>query len=167
MTELFSSFPGKTERYQEQSTEPKLVSLNDVLQHALLAYQQAIKKGDLVIRTEVLPAVLADRQQINLLIQNALGLIITEKTGVGKQFVHVDCNAMDDEVMDLSIQNGFRRFQLNFKTNIKCGAIAEQNEQQLQQCAAILQHLNGKISVNDNEEQKCWLKIFLPGKFLS
>jgi hypothetical protein len=148
-----------------KAQENKIVSLNDILQKVLIKYQPEIKKGNIIIRSEHLPSVEGDAHLLKKLFDNIFTLIVKVPSVQVKQFLHIDFEEVKTEEIDLSLKEGFRRYAIEFNTNIKLDLEnKEVNNEKIDECNVILKQLNGDMKLHCTISDGCLFSIVLPGK---
>lgn len=157
---------------QEKSALPfdplentELVSLNRVLEHGLLPYGPALKAGSLVARSEPLPSVRGSHTGLTYLFQQLFSLLLRPGADKSPQYLHVDCVEKKSEVLDLTLENGFQYFEIQFKTNRKLSRKAAEAEYEiLNTCQEFLKASHGTLQIFCVEGEGCLFSILLQGK---
>jgi hypothetical protein len=143
-----------------------LLALNDVLQESLKKAQNQVDKAQLIVRCENLPRIKADRDEMVKLFDGLLGTILNDPSNTSRLFLYVDCEEDSSDIIDMTIQEGFKRYAVKFHTNITTHDNWKLvNNQVLIHCRQILLRHNGNLVVNDISSTGCLFSVLLPGKF--
>lgn len=165
MSVFDSTFPGNNHNTLERKHFPTLLSLSDVLQESLKKAQNQVDKSQLIIRCETLPKIKADHKEMVGLFDKLLGMILGYPPNTSRLFLYIDCEEDTNDVIDISLEDGLKRYMIRFHTNITTHNNWKLiNSQALIDCRQILSRHNGNLAVNDISSTGCLFSVSLPGK---
>lgn len=167
MSILDSTFPNRSYKTLEKNFLPSgLLSLNEILQESLKKAQTQVDKAQLIIRCESLPLIKADHDEIVRLCDDLIGMILNQPPNTTRLFLYVDCEEDRSDVIDMTLNEGNKRYIIKFHTNITTHQHWRLvNSQTLINCRQILSKYNGNLVVNDVSSTGCLFSVSLPGKF--
>lgn len=166
MSILDSTFPNrKYNTLEKKHLHHGLLSLNEVLQQSLRKAQALVDKAQLIVRCETLPRVNADYDEMVKLFDDVLGMILNHPPNTSRLFLYIDCVEDSNDVIDMTLGDGLKRYVIRFHTNITTHDNWKLvNSQQLINCRQLLSRHNGNLAVNDISSTGCLFSVSLPGK---
>lgn len=162
---LDSKFHERNYSTPEKKYLDGFLSLNEVLQISLKKAQVQVEKSKLIVRSETLPSINSDLDEMVKLFDGLLGMILNSAPENARLFLYIDCEEDTSDVVDMTIDRGLRRYFIKFHTNV----IAHDswklvNSQALITCRQILSRHSGNLAVNDVSSSGCLFSVWLPGK---
>ena len=160
-----STFPeGDQKTFQRKHIVVPL-ALNEVLQESLRKAQVQVDKVKLIVRCETLPLVIAEHGEMVKLFDELLGMILNHPPDAGRLFLYINCEEDNSDIIDMTLEEGIKRYCIKFHTNI----ITHENwrlvnSQGLINCRQILSRHNGNLAVNDISGTGCLFSVSLRGK---
>lgn len=165
MSILDSTFPHRNYNTLEKKHPTVLLSLNDILQESLKKAQVQVDKVKLIVRCETLPQMKADREEMVNLFDNLLAMILNHPANAARLFLYIDNEEDNSDVIDMTLEEGFKRYFIKFHTNITTQESWKLvNSERLITCRQILSRHNGNLAVNDISSTGCLFSVLLPGK---
>jgi len=144
---------------------PGLLALNEVLQESLKKAQVQVDKVKLIVRCESLPLIVADHDEMVNLFDELLGMILNHPPAASQLFLYINCEEDTTDIIDMTLEEGLRRYCIKFHTNITTHDNWKLvNSQGLINCKQILSRHNGNLAVNDISSTGCLFSVLLPGK---
>lgn len=166
MTILDSTFSNRNYNTLEKTFLPGLLSLNEILQESLKKAQAQVDKAQLIVRCENLPLIKADHDEIVKLFDGLIGTILNQPPNATRLFLYVDCDEERSDIIDMTLNEGYKKYLIKFHTNITTHEHWKLvNNQALVDCKQILSRHNGNLVVNDVSSTGCLFSVLLPGKF--
>jgi len=166
MSVVDSTFPNRDHNTLPKKQNPGVLSLNQVLKESLRKAQKQVDNLQLIIRCEELPHITATHDEIVRLFDDLLGMILNHAPKSSRLFLYVDCEEETGDTIDLSVEEGIKRYLIKFNTNISTHDNWKLvNSQALVNCKQILSRHNGNLIVNDISSTGCLFLLSLPGKF--
>jgi hypothetical protein len=161
-----STFPNRNYKTLEKSVLPTgLLSLNGILQESLKKAQAQVDKAQLIVRCESLPTVQADHSEMVKLFDDLIAMILNQPPNTTRLFLYIDCEQDNSDIIDMTLQPGFKKHLIKFHTNITTHEHWKiQNNDTLINCKQILSRHNGNLVVNDVSSTGCLFSVSLPGK---
>jgi aminopeptidase C len=160
-----STFPNRNYNTLEKSFLPGLLSLNEVLQESLKKAQAQVDKAQLIVRCENLPLVQADHGEMVRLFDDLIAMILNQPPNTTRLFLYVDCEENNSDMIDMTLQPGFKKYTIKFHTNITTHEHWKIiNNNALINCKQILSRHNGNLAVHDISSTGCLFSLSLPGK---
>ena len=160
-----SAFPDGNYNTLERKQLPGLLALNEVLQESLKKAQVQVDKVKLVVRCETLPLIVADHDEMVKLFDELLGMILNHPQDATQLFLYINCEEDTTDIIDMTLEEGLRRYCIKFHTNITTHDNWKLvNSQGLVNCKQILSRHNGNLAVNDISSTGCLFSVLLPGK---
>jgi signal transduction histidine kinase len=165
MSVIDSTFSEQGYNTIKNSQVPALISLNDLIKETLRRAQSEVDSVQLIVRCETLPQVKADRDGMLKLFDELLGMILKYPPKSSRLFLYVDCEEDASDLIDMNLEEGFKRYSIKFFTNIITHDTWKLvNSQALIHCRQILSNHNGNLVVNDISSTGCLFSVQLPGK---
>jgi light-regulated signal transduction histidine kinase (bacteriophytochrome) len=162
---LDSMFPDGNYNTLQKEYSGGLLNLNTVLKESLKKAQSQIDNLQLIVRCESLPQIKADHDDMVGLFDNLLGMILNHHSQTLRLFLYVDCEEASVDVIDMNIEEGFKRFTIKFHTNVTTHDNWKLvNSQALVNCRQILSRHNGNLAVNEISKTGCLFSVSLQGK---
>jgi len=144
-----------------------LVNLNEVVQHHLLSRRTQLEALQVIIRFDALPHISGSREDASALLSHIFNSILESPPDGTKLFIYIRCEKEKSEIMDLTLPEGFQRFDIAVYTNIVADATWQLVQQpvltDMQQRAARLQ---GNFEHYSITKTGCLYHLLLPGKLL-
>ena len=139
----------------------KLVNTNAVLQRTLQRLS-AEERSTIALRCDELPVLEGNEEDFESVFSGLLQLILQEKKNLATLFLHIHCTS---EEIDPKAQQGLKQISIQFNTNVTpCADWLEQNDQQFNEVAGILQTYGGNLLLNQLKNSGCTFSVSLPGK---
>lgn len=165
MSILDSTVPNTNPDTREKKQVPELLSLNDIIQESLRKAQPQVAHVKLIVRCENLPQIKAVRDEMVKLFGDLLGMILNHPPDTTRLFLYIDSEEDKSDVIDMTMEEGFKRYFIKFNTNITTHDNWKLvNSQTLIHCRQILLRHNCSLVVNDLSSTGCLFSVFLPGK---
>lgn len=165
MSILDSTFPNRNYNTLPKKFSENLLDLNTVLKESLKKAQAEVDHLQLIVRCESLPHVRADRDGMVRLFDNLLGMILTHPPQTSRLFLYVDCEEETDDVIDMNLEEGFKRYIIKFHTNVTTHDNWKLvNSQTLINCRQKLSEYNATLAANEISKTGCLFSLSLPGK---
>ncbi len=165
MAVLDSTFPNRNHHTLPKKYSNALLDLNIVLKESLKKVQSEVHKLQLIVRCESLPKIKADREEATKLFDDLLRMILNHPPQTSRLFLYVDCEEDSGDVMDMTLEEGFKRYIIKFHTNVTThGNWKLINSQSLMNCRQILSGYNGNLAVNEISKTGCLFSLSLQGK---
>ena len=165
MTILDSESPHGNYNTLEKKYLPGLLSLNDALQESLKKGQAQVDKAQLIVRCEVLPRIKAGHDEMVKLFDDLLGMILKHSPNTSRLFLYIDCEEDNNDVIDMTLEEGLKRYVIKFYTNITTHSNWKLvNSEVLINCRQTLSRHNGNLAANDISGTGCLFSVLLPGK---
>jgi len=143
---------------------PGLLSLNEIIRESLKKAQPQVDKVKLIVRCENLPQIKADRGEMVKLFDDLLGMILNHSPDTTR-LLYIDSEEDNSDVIDMTIEEGFKRYLIKFNTNFTTHDNWKLvNSQTFIHCRQILARYNSSLVVNDISSTGCLFSVFLPGK---
>lgn len=144
-----------------------LVDLNEVMQYELVARREKVQALQAIIRFDALPHISCTRPLIAEVFHHLLNSITEHPPAGTKLFIYIRCEKEMSEIMDLTLPEGFQRYEISVFTNIN----ANESWQQQQQAALTdikqkIESINGTFESFAIDKTGCLYKLVLPAKFL-
>ena len=144
-----------------------LVDLNEVVTAELTAYRETVQALQAIIRFDPLPHTNCTQPLTAQVFHHILHSIIQHPPEGTKLFIYIKCEKERSEIMDLSLTNGFQRYEISVFTNIN----ANESWQQQQQATTTdirqsIESSNGTFESFAIDKTGCLYKLVLPAKFL-
>lgn len=144
-----------------------LVDLNEVVQYELITRRQQIQALQAIIRFDALPHINNTRPVAAHMFHHIFNSIIQHPPAGTKLFIYIKCEKDRNEVMDLTLADGFQQYEISVFTNIN----ANESWQQQQQAARAnikqgIESSKGSFESFAIEKTGCLYKLVLPGKFI-
>lgn len=166
MPVIDSTFPERNPNTLEKKHFTGLVSLNEVLKESLKKAQAQIDNVQLIVRCETLPQIKTDVAEMVKLFDDLLGMILNYPPKATRLFLYIDCEEDNSDIIDMTLEEGHKRYLIKFHTNITTHESWKLvNSQALINCRQILSRLNGNLAVNNISNTGCLFSVSLPGKF--
>jgi hypothetical protein len=119
----------------------------------------------LIVRCEALPKIQGNFNEMLKLFDHLLSMILSHHQKTSRLFLYVDCEEESNDVIDMSLEEGFKRYTIKFHTNITTqGNWKLLNNQALVSCQQILSNHSGNLAVNEISKTGCLFSVLLPGK---
>jgi light-regulated signal transduction histidine kinase (bacteriophytochrome) len=165
MSILDSTFPNGNYNTLQKKYPEDLLDLNMVLKECLKKAQAGVDDLQLIIRCESLPRIRAVYDEMVKLFENLLGTILNHAPETSRLFLYVDCEEDSNDVIDMTLEEGFKRYTIKFHTNVTTNDSWKLvNSQALINCRQILSNHNGNLAVNEISKTGCLFSVSLPGK---
>ena len=174
MSNALSSLAGEDANYfpaNAQSApvpaDTTLVNMNEVVQHHLLIRRTQLDALQAIIRFDAMPHIGGSREELSALVSHIFNSILESPPAGTKLFIYIRCEKDKSEVMDLTLPEGFQRYNISVYTNI----VADEAWQLMQQpILADMQtrtaRLNGTFDHYSITKTGCLYQLVLPGKLL-
>ena len=92
-------------------------------------------------------------------------MILNHHPQTSRLFLYVDCEEDSGDIIDMSLEEGFKRYNIKFHTNVTTHDKWKlANSQALINCRQVLSNHNGTLVVNDISSTGCLFTVLLPGK---
>lgn len=165
MSVIDSPFPNSDSNTVRKVNFPSLISLSDVFRESLKKVQAEVTNLQLIVRCETLPKIKADQEEMVKLFCKLLGMILNHPPKASKLFLYLDCDADNSDVIDMSLEDGYKRYIIKFFTNVHTHENWKLvNSPSLAHCRQILSNYHGTLVVNDISSTGCLFSVSLPGK---
>jgi light-regulated signal transduction histidine kinase (bacteriophytochrome) len=166
MSIIDSTVPERNSNTIDKPYLPTLLSLNDVLRESLKKVQAKVDNLQLIVRCENLPQIKTSSGDLPTLFDDLLGMILNHPPTSSKLFLYIDCEEETTDLIDMPLEEGFKRYIIKFFTNVHTHENWKLvNSQTLVNCRQILSNHNGTLVVNDISSTGCLFSVTLPGKF--
>ena len=174
MNNTLLALAGEDANYLPASGQPvpgpddaPLVNLNEVVQYHLLSRRQQVEALQAIIRFDTLPHVAAFRQDLSMLVSHLFNSILDNPPVGNKLFIYIRCEKEKSEVMDLTLPEGFQRYEISVYTSI----LADERWQQQQQpvltdMQTLAARTGGAFTHYSIAKTGCLYHLVLPGKLL-
>lgn len=162
---LDSTFPqGNYDTLQKKFPEG-LLDLNVVLKESLKKAQTEVDTLQLIVRCESLPKIEADYEGMLKIFDDLLKMILTHPPQTSRLFLYVDCEEEANDIIDITPEKGFRRYNIKFHTNVTTHEHWKlMNSQTLAHCRQKLHEYNANLAVNEISKTGCLFSLALQGK---
>jgi hypothetical protein len=165
MSILDSMLPDESYNTLQKKYPDGLLSLNAVLKESLKKAQSKIDNLQLIVRCESLPQIKADHEEMADLFDDLLGMILNHDLSSSRLFLYVDCEENSGDLIDMTLEEGFKRYTIKFHTNVTTHDNWKLvNSQALVNCKRILFKHNGNLAVNEISKTGCLFSVSLQGK---
>lgn len=165
MSILDSTFPNRSFDTLPKKYSHGLLDLNIVLKASLKKAQSQLDHLELIVRCEALPQIKADHEEIMKLFDDLLGMILSHPPQTSQLFLYVGCEEDSGDVIDMTLEEGLKRYTIKFHTNVTTHENWKLiNSQCLVKCRQILSRHNGNLAVNEIRNTGCLFSVSLPGK---
>jgi len=165
MPVLDSTFPNRNYNTLPKKYSSGLLDLNTVLKESLKKVQSEVRQLQLIVRCESLPQIKADYEETVRLFDDLLHMIFNHPPQTSRLFLYVDCEEDYGDVIDMTLEEGFKRYIIKFHTNVTThGNWKLINNQALINCRQILSRYNGNLAVNEISKTGCLFSLSLQGK---
>jgi hypothetical protein len=166
MSSFLSSYENRSnDQLKNQCSTFSTVKLNEVLHSSLQNYNSEIQKGNIILRCDSLPAVEGDFNKLERLFTKIISIIFDTHIQNTKQFLYITCIENPLDVRDISLKNGHKYYEIQFKTNLDCELIWKRTEKKkIEECEQILSEHAGKLKNSFINTTGCFLSVILPGK---
>lgn len=165
MSVLDSTFPNRNYNTLQKKYSNGLLDLNTVLKESLKKAQTEVDHLQLIVRCESLPQIKADQAEMEKLFDDLLGMILNHSPQTSRLFLYVDCEEDSGDVIDMNLEEGFKRYLIKFHTNVTTHDNWKLiNSQSLINCRQILSRHNGNLAVNEISKTGCLFSVSLQGK---
>ncbi|MBO9573018.1 MAG: hypothetical protein J7497_12570, partial [Chitinophagaceae bacterium] len=132
---------------------------------SLKKVQSEVHHLQLIVRCESLPKIKADGEETMKLFDDLLRMILNHPPQTSRLFLYVDCEEDSGDVMDMTLEEGFKQYIIKFHTNVTShGNWKLINSQSLMNCRQILSRYNGNLAVNEISKTGCLFSLSLQGK---
>jgi aminopeptidase C len=160
-----STFPSRNYNTLPKKYSNGLLDLNTVLRESLKKVQSEVLHLQLIVRCESLPQIKADHEEIMELFDDLLRMILNHPPQTSRLFLYVDCEEDFRDVIDMTLEEDFKRYIIKFHTNVTThGNWKLINSQALMNCRQILSRYNGNLAVNEISKTGCLFSLSLQGK---
>lgn len=102
--------------------EAEVLNLNELLQQVFSSFQNEGKVSGAIIRCDALPYIKGNKAVASQLLWQLLHSIVAHSPAHTKLLLYFHCRPADNEVMNLSIPEGFAAFNICIYTNITIDA---------------------------------------------
>jgi hypothetical protein len=165
MSILDSTFPNRNYNTLQKKYSDGLLDLNTVLKECLKKAQAEVDDFQLVVRCESLPQIRAVYDGMLKFFDDLLGTILNHPPLTSRLFLYVDCEAESNDVIDMTLEEGFKRYTIKFYTNVTTHDNWKLvNSQVLINCRQLLSKYSGNLAVNEISKTGCLFSVSLPGK---
>jgi len=162
---LDSTFPDGNYNTLQKKYSGGLLDLNSVLNESLKKAQSQVDHLQLIVRCETLPQIKADHDEMVKLFDGLLGMILNHPPQTSRLFLYVDCEENVTDVIDMTLEKGFRQYIIKFHTNVTTHDNWKLvNSQALINCRQILSKHNATLAVNEISKTGCLFSVLLQGK---
>ena len=145
--------------------QENMLALHDVFKESMRTVQLRFSHMNIIIRCQSLPHIAGNGEEIRKLFDELLTMLFSSTLVGSRLFLYVDCEEENSDAIDLSLSQGFKRYQIRFHTNITTKENwKDVNSQVLAVCQQILSCHHGSFLVNSNNKTGCLFSISLPGK---
>jgi len=140
------------------------VNLNEAMQQVLHQFQNQ-KNAKLIVRSENLPAIEANKTNVVKVLDNVLNMIATHPPAGSPLFLYIDCEEENKGKTDPVLTKGYKRYNIRFHTNVHTNNVWKINHQRtIDECTAILKQYGASFTVNEIKSTGCLFRISLLGK---
>lgn len=165
MSILDSTFPNGNYNALPKKFPNDLLDLNSVLKESLKKAQAEVDHLKLIVRCEALPKIRGDFNEMLKLFDHLLSMILNHHLQTSRLFLYVDCEEVSSDVIDMTLEEDFKRYAIKFHTNITThGNWKLLNNQALVSCQQIIFNHRGNLAVNEISKTGCVFSVLLPGK---
>ncbi len=170
MNNVLSSLAGEGAPYtpaHAQPTSEQLVNLDEVLRNELAARQQQVNALQAIIRFDALPHVQSSQPNMARMLNHIFSSILAYPPAGTKLFIYIKCEKERTEVMDLSLAEGFQRYDVSVFTNIVANESWQHQQQpHVAELKQLVESAKGTFSFFAIEKTGCLYQLVLPGKFI-
>lgn len=160
-----STFPNRNYNTLQKKYTDDFILLNSVLKESLKKLQAGTDHLQLIVRCETLPQIRGDYNEMVKFFDGILNMILNSAPQTFRLFLYVDCEETADDVIDMNIGEGLKRYIIKFHTNASIHDNWKlSNSQALINCRQILSNHNGTLAVNEIGSTGCLFSFSLPGK---
>ena len=141
------------------------VCLNSIIQAVLLEERMRIEKQNVIIRCDNLPAVLMNKEAVQKVCRTLLSIILDQPPKRGKLFLYVKCNVLGNDMMDMSLPDGLKLYEICFHANSSpLSAWTDVYNEALEFCRTTCMQYGGNFFYNNNSDGQYLFRVTLPGK---
>ena len=164
MKKIFPDLPFLQFVSHEAEEPYGMINLTGLFQRTLQKNLSYTNRNSVIARLDKLPLVAGSKSQLEQLSDILIRMIVTDlPKGADKLFLHIKCEKLNDNVIDLSVKNGFTPYSISFYTNV----LPDTNRkflfrEQLNECAGIANKNNGTFSFRQAFDSCCLFSLTFP-----
>jgi|GEM_PF-1689031 len=150
---------------QDKASTLTQTDLNIVLQRVFCEENQRLNKDQVIVRCDQLPTVFIEESRIAKACSFLLNIILEQPPEKGKLFIYIRCNLLKEDIIDLSLPDGAKKYEVLFHTNcFNKPDWKEKYKDLLDYCYQMCIDHGGSFNYKDNFEGSYLFQLILPGK---